>query len=180
MRNQPPRWSWDFLVRLIHWSVATLFLANYFFTEPGYELHTNFGWAILALVVVRILWGISFAKGPNHLRSFAPTLAGVQHHLQELKTRQRPQKVGHNPFGTVAIYLMWIGLSAAAFTGWLQDTDWGFDNGADLWHEWVVDGVFLLVILHVSAVVLTSLWLRANLIRAMVIGRLKPEDSSNT
>ena len=164
---------WDSLVRLIHWSVAGLFLANYFYTDPGYHAHINIGWTIPGLVGLRLLWGLTFAKGPNHLRDFVPSLSAARHHIRDIKTRKPPQAVGHNPFGSCAIYLLWSGLAAAALTGWLQDTDWGFDNGVDIWHKQIVQWLFILIIAHVSAVILTSLWLRANLVRAMIVGRLK-------
>ena len=173
MNSQPHQRRWDILVRLIHWSVAGLFLANYYYTDPGYDAHINIGWIILGLVGLRLLWGVTLAKGPNHLRDFVPTPSRAQRHIHEIKTRQRPAGVGHNPFGSCAIYLLWTGLAAASLTGWLQDTDWGFDNGVDIWHRQVVQWLFILIVVHVSAVILTSLWLRTNLIRAMVLGRLK-------
>ncbi|MDM3872441.1 cytochrome b/b6 domain-containing protein [Porticoccus sp. W117] len=169
----PATAKWDIVVRVIHWSVAALFLTNYFYTEPGYDAHINIGWIILSLVGLRLLWGLTFAKGPNHLKDFLPRRRTAGEHLQHIKHRQQPNTVGHNPFGAIAIYLMWLGLASAAFTGWLQDTDWGFDNGVDIWHRRIVQWLFYLVIVHVSAVVLTSLWLRVNLIRAMVLGRFK-------
>lgn len=162
--------SWDPLVRIIHWSVAGLFIVNYFFTEHGYALHQNIGWAILGLVVVRILWGVTLARGPNRLTSFIPSLAGAREHLVELKSRSTPANTGHNAFGAVAIYLFWVGLIAAAVTGWLQDTDWGFERDVGDWHEWIVEALWILVIVHISAVVMTSLWLRKNLILQMIRG----------
>lgn len=173
IKRLTPHNKWDIFVRLIHWSVAGLFLANYYYTDPGYEAHTNVGWAILWLVGFRLLWGLTFAKGLNHLRNFLPTLSGAQHHINQLKTRQKPTTLGHNSFGSCAVYLLWLGLAAASFTGWLQDTDWGFDNGVDAWHRQAVDWLYILIIVHVCAVILTSLWLRVNLTRAMITGRLK-------
>ena len=165
--------KWDPVVRLIHWAVAGLFLANYFYTDPGYDAHINIGWIILSLVGARLLWGLTLAKGPNHLGNFLPRPSKAREHLNHIRHRQTPNTVGHNPFGTIAIYLLWLGLASAAFTGWLQDTDWGFDNDVDIWHRRIVQWVFYLVIVHVSAVILTSLWLRVNLIRAMILGRFK-------
>ncbi|MCV6605719.1 MAG: cytochrome b/b6 domain-containing protein, partial [Porticoccaceae bacterium] len=110
---------------------------------------------------------------PNHLKNFLPHPRSARQHLQHIKNREKPDSVGHNPFGTLAIYLMWLGLACAALTGWLQDTDWGFDNGLDLWHRRIVRWLFYLVVVHVSAVAATSLWLRVNLVRAMIVGHFK-------
>jgi len=161
--------GWDWLVRTAHWSVAALFLTNYFLTEKGSENHEYVGWALSGLVVTRLLWGLSLATGPNRLSAFVPNLASAKQHLTELKTRQPEKDVGHNPFGAIAIYLLWIGLFSIVLTGWGMDTDWGFDNDVDQWHELAVDFTFAVVCLHVSAVVSVSLWLRKNLIRAMIV-----------
>ena len=163
--------GWDKVIRGVHWIIAILFLTNYFFTEPGYEVHVKVGWTIFGLVIIRIIWGITLAKGPNRIWNFIPTLNGFKTHLTELKNRESIHPIGHNAFGSCAIFAMWFGLLAAAFTGWLQDTDWGFDNGVDDWHEFIVESLWILVIIHISAVLFTSIWLRRNLIKQMIIGK---------
>lgn len=57
------------------------------------------------------------------------------------------------------------------FTGWFQDTDWGFDNDVADWHAWIVDALAILIVVHIAAVILSSLWLRKNLILAMITGK---------
>lgn len=163
--------GWDWLVRIAHWSVAALFLSNYFLTEKGSEIHEYVGWSLLGLIVTRLLWGMSFAAGPNRLSAFVPTIASAKRHITELTTRKAEEHVGHNPFGAMAIYLMWVGLITIVLTGWGMDTDWGFDNDVDQWHELAVDLTFAVVCLHVCAVVSVSLWLRKNLIKAMVFNK---------
>lgn len=160
--------GWDWLVRITHWSVAALFLTNYYFTEKGEENHENVGWVLLGLIITRLFWGLTFATGPNRLRAFVPKLASAKQHLVELKTRKADKGVGHNPFGAIAIYLMWAGLICCVLTGWGMDTDWGFENDVDQWHEFAGDFTFAVVCVHVSAVILVSLRLRKNLIRAMI------------
>ncbi|WP_448248826.1 cytochrome b/b6 domain-containing protein [Thalassotalea agariperforans] len=161
--------GWDWLVRLTHWSVAVLFLTNYYLTEKGSENHEYVGWTLLGLIVTRLLWGVTLAAGPNRLSAFVPNVTSVKQHFLELKTRKAEKGVGHNPFGAIAIYLMWAGLISCSLTGWGMDTDWGFENDVDQWHEFAVDFTFAIVCVHVSAVTLVSFWLRKNLIKAMVV-----------
>jgi cytochrome b len=168
-----PSIGWDWLVRISHWSVAALFFTNYFFTEEGSEIHENVGWVLLGLIVARLMWGLSFAKGPNRLSAFVPNFASAKLHMDELKNRKAANHVGHNPFGAIAIYLLWLGLISCALTGWGMDTDWGFDNDVDQWHEIAVDFTFAVVCIHVSAVISVSLWLRKNLIRAMILPKTR-------
>ena len=163
--------GWHWITRCTHWTIAILFFLNYFFTEPGYEVHIYIGWTIFGLVLLRVIWGTTFAKGPNHIKNFIPTKSGLKTHLSELKTRQAVDHIGHNAFGSFAIFLIWACLLAAAFTGWLQDTDWGFDNGVDDWHESIVDFLWILAVIHILAVIFTSIWLRRNLIKQMIVGK---------
>lgn len=164
------RSGWDLVIRSVHWIVAGLFLTNYFYTDPGYNAHINVGWTIFGLVIFRIVWGFTFALGPNRISNFIPTFYGIKDHVNELQTRHSHEEVKHNAFGGCAIFLMWFGLLSAAFTGWLQDTDWGFDNDVNEWHEFIVESLWMLAIIHISAVVLTSIWLRRNLIKQMIFG----------
>lgn len=170
MNTPNKRSGWDYVTRGVHWIVAGLFLTNYFYTEPGYDAHINIGWIVLWLVLFRLAWGFTFARGPNKISNFLPTTRGFKEHYKELKERETPQHVGHNAFGSCAIFLMWFGLLSAVFTGWLQDTDWGWDNGVGDWHEFIVESIWILVVIHISAVVLTSLWLKRNLIKQMIFG----------
>lgn len=171
--------GWDWLVRISHWSVAVLFCLNYFFISPDaysetFDVYTHvyIGYAIAMIVILRILWGFTFAKGHNRILSFFPTPKRLKTHVTELKTRETTDQPHHNAFGAVAIWFMWICLLAIVSAGWLYDnTDFGWDNDLDKLHKQLGDILFYVIILHVSAVVLTSLWLKRNLIKAMIIGR---------
>jgi cytochrome b len=164
--------GWDWLVRLSHWSVAILFSLNYFFISPDEYTHVQVGYAVFTVVALRILWGFTFARGANRILNFMPSRSGMKQHLDELRTRQPPDQPHHNAFGAVAIWLMWIGLIAVPTTGWLYDnTDWGFDNDIDKLHKQLGQLLFYLVCIHIAAVVLTSVWLKRNLIKAMIVGR---------
>ncbi len=165
--------GWDLIVRSTHWLVAFLFYFNYFYTETGEWWHRKIGYAIAALVLFRILWGLSFARHANHLKAFIPKIEALQVHLHEFKHRTPMKNVGHNPLGALAIYLIWTILFFTVFSGWLQDTDWGIDNDVDVWHEMSTDFLLYFSFLHITAVLITSWRLKSNLIRAMIIGKFK-------
>ena len=159
---------WDCVVRVSHWSIGLLFYVNYFLTESGEWWHRKIGWAILALLAIRLIWGLSFARGPNRLRAFVPTVAGFREHWRDWRDRRPPATVGHNAFGALAVYVMWSGLAAAVLSGWLQETDWGIEHDVDDWHSGIVETLFWLTLVHIAAVILTSWRLRRNLLRAMI------------
>ena len=49
---------WDPLVRVSHWLVTGAFLLAYLIEDDLLALHVQAGYLILALVVVRIGWGL--------------------------------------------------------------------------------------------------------------------------
>ena len=101
---------WDAFVRCFHWSLVSLFAISVASGKVGGEWivwHMRSGYAILALVVFRLIWGFvggeyarytSFLTGPVRGIKFAKGLLG-----------KAPQHViGHNPVG-----------------GWPHRPDWG-------------------------------------------------------
>lgn len=163
--------GWDLVVRCTHWLVAILFYTNYFYTEPGEWWHRQLGYTVAGLVVLRVAWGLTWARGANHLKSFVPTIGKLQQHFTELKNRTPPPSVGHNAMGAMAIYCLWLCLLFIVFSGWLQETDWGIDNDVDEWHRLSTQFLLYFSGLHVLAVLLTSWRLRRHLIKAMITGK---------
>jgi cytochrome b len=76
MRDMIVRKVWDPLVRVFHWSLVAGFAANALFTDAEEGLHHWIGYAVLALVGIRVVWGL---VGSPYARfsSFPPDPAGV-------------------------------------------------------------------------------------------------------
>lgn len=162
---------WDPLVRVFHWSTAALFLANYWLLEGGEDLHEWAGYAIAALLAVRIVWGV--AGSPNaRFANFLPTRSRLHEHWQQLRSRQLDPSTGHNPLGALMILFMLVLLALTALTGWMQGLDrfWG-EEWVQQTHERAADILMVSVALHVVAVIAISRWGGLSLIRAMVTGR---------
>lgn len=168
--------AWDGLVRLTHWGVAALVGFN-LLNEEGATLHRWSGYTVLALVLVRLLWGVvgSHPGGPARLRSWWPTPTAVLTHLRSLVSEQ-PQgstpHVGHNPLGACMVLTLWAVLLALGATGWMMSLDvwWGEEWLEDL-HEALAQTLMVLVPLHVLGAMLESKRSGQHLVRAMVKGR---------
>lgn len=163
---------WDIGIRLFHWSIALVFVLNYFLLEPGETAHQIAGYYAFAWLIFRTVWGFI---GPQRARfaDFLPTPSRVKAHLQHLKQRQLPKDSGHNPLGGLVILLM-IGLFAyQATTGFMLEEIDAFYGSSVLeqWHEWGAHALFALVCLHIAAVVWVQWWGRIQLIRPMITGR---------
>ena len=63
--------NWDPVVRVTHWVVALSVLLNGLIIEEESQLHNWIGYAVLAMLALRVLWGI---VGPEEARfsSFPP------------------------------------------------------------------------------------------------------------
>jgi cytochrome b len=169
---------WDPLVRVFHWSLAGLFLAN-FFTEEGELVHRGFGYAILVLVAVRFVWGWI---GTRHAR-FADWVPGPRRVREYLRARlagRSQRQLGHNPAAAVMILALLAGVLLVGITGWLQTTDTFFGTPwLEELHELLAYGVLGLVVLHVLAAVGESVHYGENLVAAMIHGRKRALEQDN-
>ena len=88
---------WDPLVRLFHWGVAGGFALAFATSEEELTgVHVNVGYVVLALVAVRLLWGL---VGTRHARfaSFVKGPGTVLRYLKDMARLRAPATVGHNP-----------------------------------------------------------------------------------
>lgn len=168
---------WDPLVRIFHWSLAGLFLTNALLDDPETALHRQIGYAVLALVVLRLVWGL---VGTRHARfsDFPPDPGAALGQLGDMAAGRRHAHVGHSPLGALMIYNLLATLLVVCGSGWLMTTDalWGVKWIGEL-HELSVSWAEFSVIVHITAVLLESLRLNVNLPVSMVTGSktLPPE-----
>lgn len=162
---------WDGFVRMFHWSVASLFLLDFWVLEDGDPPHEWAGYVLGALVLLRIIWGF---VGPKNARfsSFLPTPKSIAAHLHELKTGQFDRRAGHNPIGGAMVLLLLGLLVIVTISGWMLTLDqfWGEDWVEEL-HEISANITMIAVVFHVSGVVLMQVWTKIPLIQTMVTGR---------
>lgn len=161
---------WDIFVRLFHWSLVACVIFNLFIRDDGETLHQWSGYGAAALVLMRIVWGF---VGSTHARfsDFFPTPARLREHLAQLRRREVPQHLGHNPLGALMMLALMALVIALGITGWMQGTDafWGEEWLQEL-HELLARALQLLVALHVLAAIVMSRLEKVDLVRAMITG----------
>lgn len=173
---------WDPFVRVFHWSLITLFgIAWWSGENHDMESHRQAGYAIFALVVFRVFWGLAgsrtarfsqFLKGPGAILAYLRTHDG-----------ETPSD-GHNPLGgwsvaallTVILAITLAGLFAVDVDGIESGplADWvSFDAGrmASKWHEAVFKAALAVIGLHVLAIGYYQILNAQNLIGPMITGR---------
>jgi cytochrome b len=167
---------WDLLVRLLHWSLLASVVGAWLTREGNEVLHEQLGYAALAIIVTRVIWGFvgpRYARFTDFVRSPQETTA----YLMAAIAHREPRHIGHNPLGGWMIVMLLATVAGICVTGWLYTTDayWGVAWVGEL-HEDLTDLLMVLVALHVIGVILTSIRQKENLVKSMVTGRKRPTE----
>jgi len=182
---------WDIPVRLFHWSQLALFISLFITAEvldDTIDLHAKLGLVLLALVLFRLLWGITgssyarfsqFLKGPRTVFGYLPSLFSRRPHFE----------AGHNPLGGWMVLVLLLLVLAQSILGLFANDDILFEGPlaylvsketSDLMtglHEDVFHILLILAGVHVAAVIWHKLFKGDNLLSAMFTGykELPPE-----
>ena len=181
---------WDPLVRLAHWSLALATGVAWWTREYNYELHLDAGYAVLTIVVIRLLWGF---LGTQHARfrtlSYAPGVA--LRYLRDLPRGRAPRFIGHSPAGAWMIFLLLAALVACCLSGIALDAAENragplastrlfiYTEQITAFHAWSTRALEALVPLHIGGVAVASLAHRENLVTAMLTGRKRAPGESD-
>ncbi|MBA3941518.1 MAG: cytochrome b [Sphingopyxis sp.] len=110
------RRSWDPVVKITHWSIVTAIIANALFTEEGSGAHIWVGYALAAILVLRLLWGLI---GPPEARfsAFPPSPRRALGHLRDIRVGKKEVHRSHNPLGALMVYAIWSMLGVIIASG---------------------------------------------------------------
>jgi cytochrome b len=167
---------WDAPVRVTHWLIVLCFAGAYLTreTDSWRYVHVTLGYTLAGLVVFRVLWGF---VGTRHARfaSFVRGPAAAWQHLRSLR-RGGDHAVGHNPAGALAVVAMLALALLVAGSGWATYYEVGGEAFEEV-HELLANLMLALVVVHIVAVLATSLIARENLVGAMIHGRKRAPQS---
>jgi len=184
---------WDPFVRLFHWSLVLAFMVAYITEEDFLAIHTFAGYTVLALILLRIIWGII---GTRHARfsDFVYSRETIKQFIKDTLSFKARRYIGHNPAGGAMILLMIISLLITTFTGigvygaeeqagpmaslFIQSHDfWG--EALEETHEFFANFTLLLVFIHLAGVVIESMIHKENLVKSMITGMKTSETDSH-
>lgn len=165
---------WDWPTRVFHWSFALSFAGAYLTAESERyrDVHLALGYVFAALLVFRLVWGF---VGTRYARfsSFTFSIHATASYLKSLRQKQAQHFLGHNPAGTLAIFLL-LGLGLIiSFTGLGLDWELGSVDWEDFLaetHELSANFMLLIVFMHIAGVIMSSYLHRENLARSMLTG----------
>nr|WP_294519184.1 cytochrome b/b6 domain-containing protein [uncultured Rhodopila sp.] len=173
---------WDLPVRLFHWAIVVLIAAAWTTQELNkMEWHMRIGYAILALLLFRIVWGIVGSDTARFVR-FLKSPAAALRHLSHLRRREPDLEIGHNAAGGWMVLLMLVLLGVQAGTGLFSNDDSDSDGplmhliGKDQSdfiskiHSLNFNLILAVIVLHVVAITAYAVLKRQNLVRPMLTG----------
>ena len=111
-----PPTLWDPVIRLTHWGIAVAVLGNALVTKGGGVTHVSLGWLVMALLLMRLVWGV---LGPAEARfsAFPPNPVAAVRHLARLLTGRVDHYPSHNPAGAMMVYAFWATLAVVIASG---------------------------------------------------------------
>lgn len=161
---------WDVPTRVFHWSMVLSFGGVFLTSESERyrDIHVMLGYTMLGLVAFRVVWGF---VGTRYARftSFLFTSGEVLTYIADLARGRAERHVGHNPAGSVAIWLLLFLTIGAGVSGVLLFQDIGGDMMEGL-HEVLSFAMLAVVVVHIAGVVVSSILHRENLVSAMITG----------
>lgn len=181
---------WDLPIRLFHWMLVVLIITAIMTAKIGgkkLEWHFLIGYAMLALVVFRILWGMigsRYARFSSFL--FAP--GTIIAYVTNNKDAARKKYLGHNPIGSLWIFALLGVVLLLIATGLFANDDIASEGplakfiDKDLsdratWLHVQVCGklIYMLIGLHIAAIAYYYFIKKENLVIPMFTGD-KTED----
>lgn len=179
---------WDLPVRLTHLALILCVAAAWISYElDAMDWHMRNGYAVLTLVLFRILWGLF---GSSSAR-FSHFLAGPSAVLAYLRGEGPARWPGHSPVGGWAVIVLLLALMVQAGTGLFANddlftegplvhlvSDATSDRLTGLHESFYFYGLLTLIGIHVAAALFYLLRRKQNLIVPMLTG-LAPLDGTD-
>lgn len=113
--ESPPD-PWDIVVRVSHWVIAGVVVANAALTEGGGALHVWLGWIAMGFLLIRLLWGF-VGRAEARFAAFPPRPIAALSHLNRLIRRRPREFASHNPAGALMVYALWAVLAVVIASG---------------------------------------------------------------
>lgn len=176
---------WDLPVRLFHWALAVLIVVAVVTQKIGgnaTEWHFRAGYSILALLAFRLVWGLI---GPRYARfsSFLYGPSTIVGYVRGGKEALKRKYLGHNPLGALSVFALLGVVLAQAVSGLYANDDIASEgplvkfiskelSDRITWFHKDVSAnlIYILVAMHVLAIIFYHVRRRQNLVKPMLTG----------
>jgi cytochrome b len=174
---------WDLPTRFFHWSLLVCVVALVTSAQFGGEAmvwHFRFGYAVLSLLLFRLIWGVVGGRW-SRFASFLYSPAAILRYIKG-QGPSRPS-IGHNPLGAVSVFALMGFLLLQVGSGLISDDEIAATgplskfvsnatvNLATFYHKDIGKLILIgLVVLHVGAILFYQFKKGENLVRPMIGG----------
>jgi cytochrome b len=185
------RSGWDFPTRFFHWTLAALVTFSFVTGKVGESWlvwHMKSGYAIIALLLFRLAWGL-VGSPEARFASFVRRPAAALAYVRSLSAGKRELPPGHNPLGGWSVVAMLACLALQVGTGLFSNdesshegplaakvSDAMVDRMTSI-HGWNQYAILTLVVLHLAAISFYQWRLRLDVLGPMVHGSTSKRDS---
>jgi cytochrome b len=181
---------WDIGTRLFHWALVILIALAWGTQHYDHmDWHVRVGYAILTLIIFRVVWGFIGSDTARFSRFLQGPFAAFRH-LAEIHKREPDREIGHNAAGGWMVLVMLAIVAVQAVTGLFSNDD-GETEGP-LMHlvskdtsDWLSSIhvrnftiIEALIVLHLIAIITYAVLKRQNLVWPMIRGTKRlPDDA---
>ncbi|MDR3538201.1 MAG: cytochrome b/b6 domain-containing protein, partial [Acetobacteraceae bacterium] len=178
-----PMRVWDAPVRLFHWAIVLLIGTSWGTAHWGYmDWHKLSGYAILTLLLFRLVWGFVGSDTARFARFLKSPVAALRH-LAHMTKREADQEIGHNAAGGWMVLVLLGLLLAQVATGMASNDDVDTEGPyasfvGKAWSDWashlhsvLFTAIEIAVAAHVVAVLAYAVLKGQNLVRPMITGK---------
>lgn len=182
---------WDLPTRLFHWTlvttVTTALITGFIAPEWWMGLHAAAGYLLVVLIVFRIVWGI-YGSEYSRIASFAYPPRQVADYLKGVLMLRPEHHIGHNPAGAMMIFALMAALTLLTVTGLMvlggeegqgplqSVVTYKTGSAAKDVHSILSYLLLLMIGGHLAGVLVESLLMKDNLVRAMITGKKRIAD----
>ncbi len=178
---------WDLPTRLFHWLLVALVALQYASGEfgwPSMQWHYLCGYATLALIAFRLLWGLCGSQ-TSRFGEFVRGPRAVWRYVAGLARGDATHGAGHNPLGGWSVVLMLASIALQATSGLFASDDISEEGPLvarvsaatvawmtriHLWNRYVL---LALIVLHLVAIASYGVLRGNNLVLPMLSGHAR-------
>lgn len=168
---------WSLPTRILHWTLVCSFAIALYTasSEMMRNVHVYAGYVAGVVIVTRWLYGF-LMKDFSAFRRFPPNPGAGLAYIISILTGKAKRYLGHNPAGALAIYVMLTLGFFTVVTGYMAFNDivlpFGMidEDRMQDFHNFVANTWLGVVGLHLTGVLVGSLFHRENLVLAMITG----------
>lgn len=188
--------AWDLPTRIFHWLLAALIAGawlSFQYAEAmgdySLKMHRYNGYALLILIVWRVIWGFIGPETVRFSRWVRGPAAAISFSRGFLAGRE-PKYLSHNPVAGYVMLAILMLIGTQAVLGLMSEehnaTTWGplfflvppaVRTAITEWHIWLYYNTLLvLVAVHILSAFAHDGWKRDGITKAMVTGRKLADD----